>query len=66
MTPEVTWFSDYQIEVVKETNSKSTSEKLVPRLMKCEDYVLHYRSLKFTRMLYVITSERIIALKQSK
>jgi hypothetical protein len=29
------------------TNSKPTSEKLTPHLMKHENYVLHYRNLKF-------------------
>ena len=67
LMPQVEWFSDYQREVMEKTNSKPTAEKLIPHLMKHEDYVLHYRNLKFIHNLgAVIKLKRVISFKQSR
>ena len=39
LIPQQEWFSDYQRQVMQITNSKPTSEKLTPHLMKHENYV---------------------------
>ena len=40
LIPQIEWFSDYQKDVMEETHSKPTCEKLVPHLMKHENYVI--------------------------
>ena len=47
LKPKVEWFSDYQKEVMEATHSKPNCEKLIPHLMNHDNYVLHYRNLKF-------------------
>ena len=67
LIPKDEWFSDYQKNVMELTNSKSKTEKLVPHLMKHENYVLHYRNLKFVHGLGVkVNVKRVISFKQSK
>ena len=67
LMPKEEWFSDYQKEVMEKTHSKATAEKLVPHLMKHENYVLHYRNLKFIVDLgAVVTLKRVISFKQSR
>ncbi len=105
LTPQLDWFSAYQIEVMEKTQAgvcedcgktlsltclrgshpktcskkpaatqceckpklKVGCEKLVPHLMKHENYVLHYRNLKFIHDLGVsVTVKRVISFKQSK
>ena len=53
LTPQIDWFSDYQREVMEKTGANTTSEKLIPHLMKQENYVLHYRNLKLIHNLGV-------------
>ena len=66
LKPDVEWFSDYQREVMEQTQANTTSETLIPHLMKHENYVLHYRVLKFVHNLGVkITLKRVISFKQS-
>jgi len=61
------WFSDYQLEVMESTHSKAKTKKLVPHLTKHENYVLHYRNLKFVHELGVkVTVKRVISFTQSK
>ena len=49
------------------TNSKPTSEKLTPHLMKHENYVLHYRNLKFVHGLGIqIKLKRVVSFTQSR
>ena len=51
---------------MNKTQSKPTTEKLIPHLMKHENYVLHYRNLKFIYGLGVtITLKRVISFKQA-
>jgi hypothetical protein len=65
--PKEEWFSDYQREVMEITNSKPTSEKLTPHLMKHENYVLHYRNLKFVHGLGIqIKLKRVVSFTQSR
>jgi hypothetical protein len=65
--PKEEWFSDYQRQVIKITNSKPTSEKLTPHLVKHENYVLHYRNLKFVHGLGTqIKLKRVVSFKQSR
>jgi len=67
MQPKQEWFSDYQLEVTESTHSKAKTKKLVPHLMKHENYVLHYRNLKFVHELGVkVTVKRVISFTQSK
>jgi hypothetical protein len=66
LKPNVEWFSDYQKDLMESTNSKPNSEKLIPHLMKHENYVLHFRNLKFIYNLGVkVTVKRVISFKQS-
>ena len=53
LTPHIDWFSDYQREVMEKTGANTTSEKLIPHLMKHENYVLHSGVLKFVHNLGV-------------
>ena len=65
--PKEEWFSDYQRQVMEITNSKPTSEKLTPHLMKHENYVLHYRNLKFVHGLGIqIKLKRVVSFTQSR
>ena len=67
LTPNEEWFSDYQKEVKMQTNSTTSTKKLIPHLMKHEKYCLHYRNLKFIEKLGVkIKLHRVISFKQSK
>ena len=51
---------------MEKTQANTTSEKLIPHLMNDENYVLHYRNLKFIYNLGVnITLKRVISFKQS-
>ena len=51
---------------MSKTQSKPTSEKLIPHLVKHENYVLHDRNLKFIHELGVtITLKRVTSFKQS-
>ena len=66
MKPDIDWFSDYQREVMVKTNANTDTEKLIPHLFKHENYVLHYRDVKFIHELGVsITLKRVISFKQS-
>ncbi len=66
LKPEVEWSSDYQREVIEETQANTTSEKMIPHLMKRDNYVLHYGNLKFVHNLGVkIALKRVISFKQS-
>ncbi len=66
LKPDVDWFSDYQREVMEKTGANTNTEKLAPHLFKHENYVLHYRVLKFVNSLGVkITLKRVISFKQS-
>jgi len=48
-------------------NTKITTEKLTPHLMKHENYVLYYRNLKFIHNLGIkIKLKRVISFTQSK
>lgn len=65
LIPNTDWFSDYQKEVMEKTNCKSNCAKLVPHLMKHENYVIHYRNLKFIVEQGVkVTLKRVISFKQ--
>ena len=51
---------------MKETHASTSTEKLTPHFFKHENYVLHYRNLKFVHSLGVkITLKRAISFKQS-
>ena len=67
LTPNVEWMSNYQKELMEKTGSKTNNDKLTPHLMKHENYVLHYRNLKFVHGLGVkVNVKRVISFKQSK
>jgi hypothetical protein len=51
LKPDPDWFSDYQREVMEKTAANTNTEKLIPHLFKHENYVLHYRVLKFIHTL---------------
>ena len=51
---------------MEETHASTSTEKLTPHFLKHENYVLHYRNLKFVHSLGVtITLKRAISFKQS-
>ena len=61
VVPQQEWFSDYQRQVMEIANSKPTSEKLTPHLVKHENYVLHHRNLKFVHGLGIqIKLQRVV------
>jgi len=45
--PQEEWFSEYQKQVAKTTNSNTKTQKLVPHLNEHLKYCIHYRNLKF-------------------
>jgi hypothetical protein len=53
MTPSITYFSEFQKQLGRELNlidkndNYTSSNKLIPHLLPHENYVLHYRNLKF-------------------
>ena len=66
LKPNPDWFSDYQREVMEKTAANTNTEKLIPHLFKHENYVLHYRVLKFIHSLGAkITLKRAISFTQS-
>ena len=51
---------------MEKTAANTNTEKLIPHLFKHENYVLHYRGLKFVHSLGAkITLKRAISFKQS-
>jgi hypothetical protein len=52
LSPTKTMLSDYQIKMAEKNNVKiGGCSKLVPHLMKHENYCIHYRNLKFVKEL---------------
>jgi len=49
--PKEEWFSEYQKQVAKTTNSNTKSQKLVPHLHEHLKYCIHYRNLEFIKQL---------------
>ena len=74
ITPKVEWFSDFQKQigklnnVIKNNNSYSGSNKLVPHLYEHKNYVLHYRNLKFIKELGIKITKvhRVLSFSQSE
>jgi len=63
------WLSDYQKEIAKKNNIKTTScKKLIPHLYEHKNYCIHYRNLKFVHELGVKINKihNIISFKQAK
>ena len=53
LTPNIEWFSDFQkdlgkkLNVINKNDRYTGTNKLIPHLMDHNNYVLHYRNLKF-------------------
>jgi len=66
--PREEWFSEYQKQVAKTTNSNTKTQKLVPHLNEHLKYCIHYRNLKSIKQLGVTlgTVHNVISFTQAK
>ena len=57
LTPKEEWISDFQKDMTQQKMKPSSCPKLIPHLMKHEQYVIHYRNLKYINKLGVKITE---------